>query len=188
MEKLPGAGGGSHYAGRRYRQDLDRVLGGRARHAVHFRAARSRLRTKSHIYFDPATGGSSPGSRARMASRCIAGRRPTPAARITSPSTSRAVWTQAVQRLEARGIKPAVRDRMFMDSTTLRIRRVSDPARLYKFRRPRLLARGRPVRRARFARRRGDREGSWKCISPTRSKAWSSRGPRVGRRTARPNP
>jgi glyoxalase family protein len=31
-------------------------------------------------------------------------------------NVSRAVWTQAVQRLEARGIKPAVRDRMFMDS------------------------------------------------------------------------
>jgi glyoxalase family protein len=31
-------------------------------------------------------------------------------------NVSRAVWAQAVQRLEARGIKPAVRDRMFMDS------------------------------------------------------------------------
>jgi len=31
-------------------------------------------------------------------------------------NVSRAVWMQAVERLEARGIKPAVRDRMFMDS------------------------------------------------------------------------
>ena len=31
-------------------------------------------------------------------------------------NVSRAVWVQAVQRLEERGVKPAVRDRMFMDS------------------------------------------------------------------------
>ena len=73
--------------------------------------------TESHIYFDPGDG------------RLITvftreDRRPTQRRTPTDIgcvhhiafNVSRAVWTQAVERLEARGIKPAVRDRMFMDS------------------------------------------------------------------------
>jgi catechol 2,3-dioxygenase-like lactoylglutathione lyase family enzyme len=72
---------------------------------------------ESHIYFDPGDG------------RLITvftreDRKPVPRRTPTDTgcvhhiafNVSRAVWMQAVQRLEARGIKPAVRDRMFMDS------------------------------------------------------------------------
>ena len=72
---------------------------------------------ESHIYFDPGDG--------RLITVFtredrvpVKRRTPTDAGCVhhIAFNVSRAVWTQAVQRLEARGIKPAVRDRMFMDS------------------------------------------------------------------------
>ena len=72
---------------------------------------------ESHIYFDPGDG--------RLITVFTREDRK-PAHRRTPTdigcvhhiafNVSRAVWMQAVQRLEARGVKPAVRDRMFMDS------------------------------------------------------------------------
>jgi len=72
---------------------------------------------ESHLYFDPGDG--------RLIT--VFTREDRKPARRRTPTdigcvhhiafnVSRAVWTQAVERLEARGIKPAVRDRMFMDS------------------------------------------------------------------------
>jgi len=72
---------------------------------------------ESHIYFDPGDG--------RLITvftredrKAIQRRTPTDIGCVhhIAFNVSRAVWMQAVQRLEARGIKPAVRDRMFMDS------------------------------------------------------------------------
>ena len=72
---------------------------------------------ESHIYFDPGDG--------RLITvftredcKPVHRRTPTDAGCVhhIAFNVSRAVWTQAVKRLEARGIKPAVRDRMFMDS------------------------------------------------------------------------
>jgi catechol 2,3-dioxygenase-like lactoylglutathione lyase family enzyme len=72
---------------------------------------------ESHIYFDPGDG--------RLITvftredrKPVHRRTPTDSGCVhhIAFNVSRAVWTQAVQRLEARGIKPAVRDRMFMDS------------------------------------------------------------------------
>ena len=72
---------------------------------------------ESHIYFDPGDG--------RLITvftredrKPVQRRTPTDAGCVhhIAFNVSRAVWTQAVQRLEERGIKPAVRDRMFMDS------------------------------------------------------------------------
>ena len=72
---------------------------------------------ESHLYFDPGDG--------RLITVFTREDR-TPVARRTPTdigcvhhiafNVSRAVWMQAVHRLEARGIKPAVRDRGFMDS------------------------------------------------------------------------
>ena len=57
MRKLQTPGRASHHAGRRRPPDLDRLLGRRARHAVHLRAAQSRQRAaESHLYFDPGDG------------------------------------------------------------------------------------------------------------------------------------
>ena len=72
---------------------------------------------ESHIYFDPGDG--------RLITvftredrKPVHRRTPTDAGCVhhIAFNVSRAVWVQAVQRLEERGIKPAVRDRMFMDS------------------------------------------------------------------------
>ena len=72
---------------------------------------------ESHIYFDPGDG--------RLITvftredrKRVHRRTPTDAGCVhhIAFNVSRAVWTHAVQRLEARGVKPAVRDRMFMDS------------------------------------------------------------------------
>ena len=72
---------------------------------------------ESHVYFDPGDG--------RLITvftredrMPVQRRTPTDIGCVhhIAFNVSRAVWTQAVQRLEARGIKPAVRDRMFMDS------------------------------------------------------------------------
>ncbi len=72
---------------------------------------------ESHIYFDPGDG--------RLITvftredrKAVLRRTPTDIGCVhhIAFNVSRAVWMQAVQRLEARGIKPAVRDRMFMDS------------------------------------------------------------------------
>src|SRR6202020_2152410 len=72
---------------------------------------------ESHIYFDPGD------SRlitifTKEDRKPVRRRTPTDTGCVhhIAFNVSRAVWTQAVQRLEARGIKPAVRDRMFMDS------------------------------------------------------------------------
>ncbi len=72
---------------------------------------------ESHIYFDPGDG--------RLITvftredrKAVRRRTPTDSGCVhhVAFNVSRAVWIQAVQRLEARGIKPAVRDRGFMDS------------------------------------------------------------------------
>ncbi len=72
---------------------------------------------ESHIYFDPGDG--------RLITvftredrKPIQRRTPTDTGCVhhIAFNVSRAVWTQAVQRLGARGIEPAVRDRGFMDS------------------------------------------------------------------------
>ena len=72
---------------------------------------------ESHIYFDPGDG--------RLITvftredrKPVLRRTPTDTGCVhhIAFNVSRAVWVQAVQRLEERGIKPAVRDRMFMDS------------------------------------------------------------------------
>jgi glyoxalase family protein len=72
---------------------------------------------ESHIYFDPGDG--------RLITvftredrKPVHRRTPTDAGCVhhIAFNVSRAVWMKAVERLEARGIKPAVRDRMFMDS------------------------------------------------------------------------
>jgi len=72
---------------------------------------------ESHIYFDPGDG--------RLITiftredrKPVHRRTPTDTGCVhhMAFNVSRAVWMQAVQRLEERGIKPAVRDRMFMDS------------------------------------------------------------------------
>ena len=72
---------------------------------------------ESHIYFDPGDG--------RLITvftredrKPIQRRTPTDTGCVhhIAFSVSRAVWTQAVQRLGARGIEPAVRDRGFMNS------------------------------------------------------------------------
>ena len=72
---------------------------------------------ESHIYFDPGDG--------RLITifthedrKPIARRTPTEPGCVhhIAFNLSRAIWLQAVERLGARGIKPAVRDRGFMDS------------------------------------------------------------------------
>ena len=72
---------------------------------------------ESHIYFDPGDG--------RLITvftredrKPVQRRTPTDTGCVhhIAFNVSRAVWMQAVQRLDERGIKPAVRDRMFMDS------------------------------------------------------------------------
>jgi catechol 2,3-dioxygenase-like lactoylglutathione lyase family enzyme len=72
---------------------------------------------ESHIYFDPGDG--------RLITvftredrKPVQRRTPTDTGCVhhIAFNVSRAVWMQAVQRLEERGVKPAVRDRMFMDS------------------------------------------------------------------------
>ena len=72
---------------------------------------------ESHIYFDPGDG--------RLITvftredrEPVHRRTPTDIGCVhhIAFNVSRAVWMQAVQRLEARGVKPGVRDRMFMDS------------------------------------------------------------------------
>ena len=72
---------------------------------------------ESHIYFDPGDG--------RLITiftredrKPVQRRTPTDIGCVhhIAFNVSRAVWMQAVQRLEEHGVKPAVRDRMFMDS------------------------------------------------------------------------
>ena len=91
-------------------------------------------------------------------------------------NVSRAVFMQAVQRLDERGIKhTGVRDRMIFDAIYF-----EDPLGLlielscYKFEAPAgYHARRRAVRRASICASRAATARSWKCILPTRSRVSS---------------
>ena len=111
---------------------------------------------ESHIYFDPGDG------------RLITvftreDRQPLHRRTPTEPgcvhhiafNVSRAVWSQTVERLEARGIKCAVRDRGFMELDLFRgSARAPDRVRLLQIRAAsRLHPRGRSVRGAQPSRR-----------------------------------
>ena len=56
MQKLQTQGVHHITINRRESADGDRLLGGRARHAVRVRAAEPRQRLESHLYFDPGDG------------------------------------------------------------------------------------------------------------------------------------
>ena len=144
---------------------------------------------ESHLYFDPGDG--------RLITvftredrKPIQRRTPTETGCVhhIAFNVSRAVFMQAVERLDARGIpNTGVRDRMIFDAIYLRgSARAPDRAFLLEVRRAR---RASPAPTCCSPRiicgSRAATTRSWKSISPTRSRASSSRRRRACRRTVR---
>ena len=158
MRKIQTPGRPPHHARRREPADVDRLLGGRARHALRLRAAeprqrgreppllRSRRRPADHGLHQRGARAASPGAR-RHDAGCV---------HHLAFAVSKATFDQAVERLDERGIEHSgVKDRGFMDSIYF-----EDPLGLlielaaYRFEPPHgSHARRRPARGAQAARR-----------------------------------